>query len=1028
MQQAEAYHPVTGKPIRKKTLVWLRNAPSSYPNAHRYARWYSLVTSHTLADQWHQILGSYPSAIALTESNASVRDWLRTRAPKQQQLLFLSKDVMTDYGLENFNKEQFMNVICLEEIAPMFPHVLHSYTQNETAALTVLAIAAVFRVQRLVGVSAGELAVADVSQYAKQLNDAYKLTVTPTQEPEQLVLIQQYYQAPKARRQKEIKKCLLQNSLCPYVDTILLLNEADYSDEYPKSSKIQQEIIQKRLTYADVIRTIQTNVPENAYVVFANSDIYLDPSWRDLWSLDLSSTFLSLLRYEEPADAAEEPQLFGPRADSQDTWVVSAAAVKARTWDWNALDFPFGKAGCDNAINLEMLRKKFVVANPSLSLRTIHCHSSQVRTYDPNDVVEKPIFLYLEPTGLHDLQPFHDLKSAEQTWPAPKPFERRVYAKDEKSLKTYCAMVSREEVMYLSPEEPNTFIPSAEERVYSLKNAFTTTNGLAYGYDKIYLGSRDTMKKSWASTTISHLTPSIGVQNILAAPLSDEVATNTLSFMTQYLSKILRLKAAGYQGDMWLPRDAQRTQEFLQMFKWDTQVMPVMPRDKDIVGYASNVTLLEPRSSSLIYKEEVEALRAMLRGYEPTVLFPKRVVIFQDDTFLSSDDVYSLENVLENSGYEVNVVYPARSSATFILQRLLGVGHCICPPGTENLLWMLPHGAKVLNLMPELNIKGDAAHMAGASSLECWIGLLPRAKGDARRDLLLDVVMHTLGAMAVTKPKNLPTTEKPLLVMPSGFEGYHAHSGDSFREMAAMWAEKGLVNLEVSKDTPYVWWGGIGKTLLYDRANFDWITKTPAAYETILCGNPDSSKVAKGTQWSFWPRRPKLLEERVEKGLVSWEQRTSSLVFYGKVENNIQKEHRKNELHKACDEFTMPIGANQPYKYSQAEYLEKLAAAKFGLCLAGYGPKCNREIECMALGTVPLVAPDVDMVNYANPPVEGVHYLRLKSFDPEEASTVVKAISKEGWEEMSAAAHTWWKQNASMMGLFELTKHLSRPN
>ena len=78
----------------------------------------------------------------------------------------------------------------------------------------------------------------------------------------------------------------------------------------------------------------------------------------------------------------------------------------------------------------------------------------------------------------------------------------------------------------------------------------------------------------------------------------------------------------------------------------------------------------------------------------------------------------------------------------------------------------------------------------------------------------------------------------------------------------------------------------------------------------------------------------------------------------------------------------------------------------------------------MALGTVPVVAPDVDMDKYANPPQEGVHYIRLPSFDPAEAKSIVEAITESQWTAMSAAAHTWWRTNASCEGMFNLTKKL----
>jgi hypothetical protein len=77
----------------------------------------------------------------------------------------------------------------------------------------------------------------------------------------------------------------------------------------------------------------------------------------------------------------------------------------------------------------------------------------------------------------------------------------------------------------------------------------------------------------------------------------------------------------------------------------------------------------------------------------------------------------------------------------------------------------------------------------------------------------------------------------------------------------------------------------------------------------------------------------------------------------------------------------------------------------------------------MAMGCVPLVAPEVDMTSYANPPIEGTHYFRVKN--PDQATRVVIDTSQEQWSAMSKACRTWWFQNASVDGLWALTKRLA---
>lgn len=123
-----------------------------------------------------------------------------------------------------------------------------------------------------------------------------------------------------------------------------------------------------------------------------------------------------------------------------------------------------------------------------------------------------------------------------------------------------------------------------------------------------------------------------------------------------------------------------------------------------------------------------------------------------------------------------------------------------------------------------------------------------------------------------------------------------------------------------------------------------------------------------------------------------------------------------------CDDYQMANGDSTPYKYTQDEYLVKLSESKYGLCLAGFGKKCHREVECMALGTVPIVAADVDMDSYANPPIEGTHYFRCAT--PEAVKERLEATSEEERLKMSEACRAWWRENASAEGSWLLTKKL----
>jgi hypothetical protein len=246
--------------------------------------------------------------------------------------------------------------------------------------------------------------------------------------------------------------------------------------------------------------------------------------------------------------------------------------------------------------------------------------------------------------------------------------------------------------------------------------------------------------------------------------------------------------------------------------------------------------------------------------------------------------------------------------------------------------------------------------------------------------------------------------------------------------MAALWAELGYVQLVEDPKAVQIWLGGVGDVLLYDRPTLDWLFPSPQEEQTwrlALFGNPKpSSSGGPSKSWFFWPRKPSIVEDLVTKGIPLQNlNRQRTCVFYGKIENKVQEKRRTAyDWASICDEFGMVNGEATPYQFTHQEYLERLATSKFGLCLAGFGKKCHREVECMAMGCVPAVTRDVDMENYANPPVEGVHY--IKGETPEDLKSKMESISHEEWLKMSLACQQWWKENASAEGSWFLTKKL----
>ena len=150
-------------------------------------------------------------------------------------------------------------------------------------------------------------------------------TIIEKEVNDEIILIQQFFIHSSTERYKEIKETLAYNVHNNCIDKIILLNERIYSsDELGISSdKIKQVNIKKRLTYKDVFDYART-VGNNKYIILSNSDIFFDATIKriKISGLTTNKKLFSLLRYEyKPGIPLKNCSLFGPRPDSQDSWI-----------------------------------------------------------------------------------------------------------------------------------------------------------------------------------------------------------------------------------------------------------------------------------------------------------------------------------------------------------------------------------------------------------------------------------------------------------------------------------------------------------------------------------------------------------------------------------------------------------------------------------------------------------------------------------------------------------------------------------
>ena len=232
----------------------------------------------------------------------------------------------------------------------------------------------------------------------------------------------------------------------------------------------------------------------------------------------------------------------------------------------------------------------------------------------------------------------------------------------------------------------------------------------------------------------------------------------------------------------------------------------------------------------------------------------------------------------------------------------------------------------------------------------------------------------------------------------------HNHTNDSFRELAVTLRVPDLECIDVQGITI----PRLGQFVcLYDRDTKMWVNDEVHRSLKVFVGNMDVEQDfgddPKFSPWIYWSRYPSRLEKFVGSSVI----RDIESIFIGNMETVEQRSRRSDTWKDVIQMFHLTNSG--AHKFTHEEYLGLLARAKYGLSLMGFGIKCHREIELLALGTVPLIVEGISTRSYQEPLIEGVHFFRIR--DPGDVTRIIKDTSEEQWKTMSQAGQAWFRRN-----------------
>jgi hypothetical protein len=209
-----------------------------------------------------------------------------------------------------------------------------------------------------------------------------------------LRLIVNYYRDPHYLRRVEIDECLRANCGPGVFDEVLAICKMDTMPAYRRMKLWRLGV--DRATFGVHFQAADETTAKADVNVIANADIEFTPAACDLLRRLPRGEFWCLSRWENP----DHPQ---PPSEAyrycQDVWAWRGACKI----DLAAASFPLGYPGCENRLAYLAHEAGYRVANPSLSVKTIHVHQSAFRRYPATDHAVKckdripPPYVYVEP-------------------------------------------------------------------------------------------------------------------------------------------------------------------------------------------------------------------------------------------------------------------------------------------------------------------------------------------------------------------------------------------------------------------------------------------------------------------------------------------------------------------------------------------------------------------------------------------------------------------------------------------------------
>lgn len=257
----------------------------------------------------------------------------------------------------------------------------------------------------------------DVNSFVKSLYPEAEPWYLTDNRPKFHVILQ-VWNPKNEQRIEELQVAVYKNITNPLIDYIHI--SLDGSDANILLEKVPAKYMHKiiyfnangRLTYKTALEYM-SKLPQTDFGAIINTDIYFDHTINNIWNINLTDVCLALLRYESSIKYAlgdrtvKEPFIENLSGVSQDAWVFKIEDINNRIFDETTLanlNFNLGLLGCDNIFAYELSLLNWRLINPVFSIRVLHLHESNIRSYTTETRLHNDVYFSIMPVAIQNCE------------------------------------------------------------------------------------------------------------------------------------------------------------------------------------------------------------------------------------------------------------------------------------------------------------------------------------------------------------------------------------------------------------------------------------------------------------------------------------------------------------------------------------------------------------------------------------------------------------------------------------------------